>query len=238
MKNDPSLCGRMIRAKQFPDSQVLTAAVTELLRQQFTTGPDTDHAIMLAGGSTPMAAYSAIAANPFRPNPRLHLFFSDDRYVPPDSPKSNYGNTLPMIRALGIPDGNVFRVHGEEPIARATEKFGGELDAFTARGGRVTVGFLGLGADGHTASLFNKDHIEQGRGRTTIAVKRPDGMEGVSVTADFLSRVERIVFLVSGAEKKEMSRKLLKESLTIPAGMAVAGCASVELWSDPSAWPL
>jgi 6-phosphogluconolactonase/glucosamine-6-phosphate isomerase/deaminase len=63
-------------------------------------------------------------------------------------------------------------------------------------------------------------------------------MQGVSVTRDLLSRVDRILFLVAGADKREMARKLLKESLTIPAGLAVANNRSVELWCDEAAWPL
>jgi 6-phosphogluconolactonase/glucosamine-6-phosphate isomerase/deaminase len=227
----------MIRAKKYPDAQTLTDAVIELLRKQFAASPGGDHAVMLAGGSTPMAAYAAIAARPVQPGTGLHLCFSDDRYVPADSPKSNYGNTLPLIRALGLSDERVMRVHGEDPIQPATDRFGKDLGDFLARGGRVALGLLGLGADGHTASLFSKDDIDRGKGHWSVAVKRPDGMEGISVTPEFLARIDRIIFLVSGADKKPMALKLLKESLTIPAGMAVAACPSVELWSDPAAWP-
>jgi 6-phosphogluconolactonase len=234
----PTTCGRMIQAKKFPDGPTLTAAVAELLKKEFTGGGTEPYAVMLAGGSTPMAAYKAIAAGPVAPAPGLHITFSDDRYVPPDDPKSNYGNTLPLIRALGLDDGRVMRVRGEDPIDQATTTFGRELGEFLSRGGRITLGLLGIGADGHTASLFSKEHIEQGAGKWTIAVQRPDGMQGVSVTRELLARVDRIVFLVAGADKKAMAGKLLKESLTIPAGMAVASNRQVECWTDAAAWPL
>ena len=63
-------------------------------------------------------------------------------------------------------------------------------------------------------------------------------MQGVSVTRELLARADRIIFLVAGADKREMARRLLKESLTIPAGMAVANNRAVELWCDAPAWPL
>ncbi|MFH0908669.1 MAG: 6-phosphogluconolactonase [bacterium] len=229
----------MIEATSFPDTKSLTNAVVSLLREHMThAGDDTPHAVMLSGGSTPMAAYQAIAASPFPVSPDLRVLFSDDRMALPDSPKSNYGNTLPMLKALGIPDGHVIRVHAEHPAPEAATRYGHELGKFLDARGRVTLGLLGLGTDGHTASLFSADHLRQGEGAWAIAVKRPDGLDGVSATPQFIERVERIVFLIAGKDKREMAQRLLKDSRSIPAGKAVAGNKSVEIWTDPAACPL
>jgi 6-phosphogluconolactonase len=232
-------CGRMFKVKTFPDAISLTNAVISLLKEDMTRASEAKpHAIMLAGGSTPMAAYQAIAASPFPVSSELRVLFSDDRMALPDSPKSNYGNTLPMLKALGIPDDRVFRVHAEFPSTEAAAMYGRELGGFIEAGGRATLGFLGLGADGHTASLFSADHIRQAEGKWALAVKRPDGLEGVSATPRFIARVEKIIFLIAGKDKREMAHRLLKDSLSIPAGMAVAGNKSVEVWIDPAANPL
>ena len=157
-----STCGRMIRLKVFKDGAALTDAVVALLRAQFGPSPDgVARAVMLAGGSTPMAAYEKIAASPFPVDPNLRILFSDDRHVPPDSPKSNFGNTLPMFRALNIPDDRVARVRGELPLADSVERYESDLRTLLDSGCRVSLGLLGLGADGHTASLFSAANIAE-----------------------------------------------------------------------------
>lgn len=232
-------CGRMFKVRTFPDTDVLTGAVIDLLKEYLTAeSGGKPHAVMLAGGSTPMAAYQAIAAAPFAVSPHATVLFSDDRMALPDSPKSNYGNTLPMLKALEIPDRRVIRVHAEHPAPEAAQRYGRELGGFLEAGGRVTLGLLGLGADGHTASLFSAEHIRQAEGEWAIAVKRPDGMEGVSASPRFIARAERIVFLVTGKDKRDMAHRLLKNSSAIPAGMAVSENKSVEVWLDPAANPL
>ena len=226
----------MIRLKVFKDGAALTDAVVALLRAQFGPSPDGGaRAVMLAGGSTPMAAYEKIAASPFPVDPNLRILFSDDRHVPPDSPKSNFGNTLPMFRALNIPDDRVARVRGELPLADSVARYESDLRTLLDSGCRVSLGLLGLGADGHTASLFSAANIAEAQGRLAIGVDRPDGMKGVSATPDFFSRIGQIVFLVAGAEKQVMLKKLLHESLSIPAGLAVQANASVEVWADSAA---
>jgi len=232
-------CGRMIKVKAFPDTSSLTDAVVVLLKNHMArAGAGQPHAVMLAGGSTPMAAYAAVAASPFPVSPDLRILFSDDRMALPESGKSNYGNTLPMLKALGISGERVMRVHAELPAPEAAKRYGRELGGFIDAGGLVSLGLLGIGTDGHTASLFSADHIRQAEGAWAIAVKRPDGLEGVSATPQFIGRVEQIVFLITGKDKREMAHRLLKDSLSIPAGMAVAGNKSVEVWIDPAANPL
>ncbi len=226
----------MIKAKQFNDAEALAQATVELLANQLLF--KSAQAIMLAGGSTPMEAYRRLAALKPRPAGDLHLFFSDDRHVPPDSPKSNYGNTRHLFNALGLGPEQIIRVYGEQPLTQAVEHYDRDLAALVEQGPRFSLGLLGLGADGHTASLFTPAHVAQGRGRSAIGVDRPDGMQGVSVTSDFLLRIERLVFLVSGADKKPMTDALLRNTLSITAGLATAQHPNVELWMDKAAWPL
>src|SRR5258705_441459 len=84
------------------------------------------------------------------------------------------------------------------------------VPATTSPGITITVGLLGLGADGHTASLFNTTHLEQARGKLAIAVQRPDGLQAVSVTPDLLSKVAEPLFLVTGADKHAIVEEFLK----------------------------
>ena len=185
-----------------------------------------------------MAAYTEIAATPPVVGKGLRVFFSDDRHVPPDHDKSNFKNMKPMLDALRLPPDRVCRVLGERPLREATDAYGAELGRWIDAGVEFPVGFLGLGADGHTASLFRPEHIEGGRGRWTIGVDRPDGLQGVSVTADFLLKVKRLIFVVGGEDKRIMAGKLLREPTSIAAGLATLTHPAVELWADAAAWPL
>jgi 6-phosphogluconolactonase/glucosamine-6-phosphate isomerase/deaminase len=97
-------------------------------------------------------------------------------------------------------------------------------------GVRIGLGLLGLGADGHTASLFNTGNLEQARGRLAIAVQRPDGLQGISVTPELLSQVSEPLFLVTGADKHAIVEEFLKSDSRLIARQAMAGCPKAELW--------
>ncbi len=105
-----------------------------------------------------------------------------------------------------------------------------QLAALLNSGVRIGLGLLGLGADGHTASLFGTPDLERARGRLAIPVQRPDGMSAVSVTPDFLARVEEPVFVVAGSGKQDALRALTAQDPKLTAWRAVQGCPQVELW--------
>ncbi|HEV2284710.1 MAG TPA: 6-phosphogluconolactonase [Steroidobacteraceae bacterium] len=194
-------------------------------------------AVMLAGGTTPMNAYRALARQGTRRDERLHLLFSDERYVPADSPASNYHQSQPLLTALALPEEEVLRVRTELPLEEAAADYAGRLTTLLSSGIHVGLGLLGLGADGHTASLFSAADLERGRGRYALAVQRPDGMSAVSVSPEFLATVEEPLFVVAGADKRDAVRALLAHSAALTAWRAVSGCARVELWADRLATP-
>lgn len=230
-------CGIMMHARSWATADEVTNAVADELIRTATRANPAPFAIMLAGGTTPLAAYAQLARNPPPLSPHCHVLFSDDRHVPADSPHSNYGQIKPLLADWGLPDGRIMHVRGDLPITDATIDYGRQLQAFLQAGGTVPLGLLGLGADGHTASLFNADHIRQGQEACTLAVARPDGLAGISVTPKFLREVNRIIFVVTGAAKKAMAERLVRDPKGIPAGAAVAGHTHVELWTDREAWP-
>ena len=95
---------------------------------------------------------------------------------------------------------------------------------------------LGLGADGHTASLFRAADLERARGRLALAVHRPDGRDAVTVTPAVLERVSEIVFVVAGADKRPALEALLAGRETSVAWQAVCRCGHVEVWTEPAAY--
>jgi len=217
-----------LTTRRFPSRAALDAALAQRLGQALCANGAS--AIMLSGGTTPLPAYRALARGPLPHHDRLHILFSDERYVPSDSDASNYHQSRPLLDALALPATAVARVRAELPLDEAAADYERQLAALLDSGVRIGLGLLGLGADGHTASLFGAADLERARGHLAIAVHRPDGMSAVSVTPDLLSRVEELLFVVAGGGKGEALRALIAQDQNLIAWRAVQGCAQVELW--------
>jgi 6-phosphogluconolactonase len=187
-------------------------------------------AVMLSGGTTPLPAYRALAERRIVPGAQLRVLFSDERYVPATSPASNYHQSEPLLQALALPPERVLRVRTELPLAQSAADYEARLAALLRAAPGVRLGLLGLGPDGHTASLFSAADLTRARGHLAVPVQRPDGMSAVSVTPQFLASVRELVFVVAGAGKDEAIRRLLAQDLTLTAWAAVQECAAVELW--------
>jgi 6-phosphogluconolactonase len=221
---------RMTRltTRRFDSRGALDSALEKRLAQAIAAaGPS---AIMLAGGHTPLAAYRALAARPPPHDERLHVLFSDERYVPRDSEASNYHQARPLLDALALAPGSLLRVRTELPLEQAAAEYECALTKLLDSAVRITLGLLGLGADGHTASLFSKADLARAGGHLAMAVHRPDGMSAVSVTPQLLSRVNALLFVVAGADKENAVQALEAGDPNLTAWLAVKECAAVELW--------
>ncbi len=217
---------------KFKSVEALEDAAVDLLARQFTLADERPHAVMLTGGNTPLGIYRRLAAAGFVADANLHILLSDERHVPLESEANNYAKMRPMIAALGIDEHRVMRVRSELELNAAAADYDRRLAEFFAAGGRITLGILGLGADGHVASLFTPQDVARGKGRLAIAVPRGDGPNRVSVTADLLRRAERLVFLVAGEAKKSVARDFIAQREDITAVQALEGCRNVELWQE------
>jgi 6-phosphogluconolactonase/glucosamine-6-phosphate isomerase/deaminase len=178
-----------------------------------------------------LVAYRAIAEQRMLASEQLVLLFSDDRHVASDSPDSNYGNVLPMATAMGIGDARTLHVRGELTLEDAKDRYAEDLQAFLDEGGKCKLGFVGLGTDGHTCSLFNLEDAAV-VDSLTLKIESTGGFDRVSVTRAFQQSVEHIVVLATGDAKTNMLRALLHDPDSIPAGVALADHPSVEVWTD------
>jgi 6-phosphogluconolactonase len=216
---------------RFDSRAQLDAALTQrLLTALAARGPS---ALMLSGGSTPMPAYRAAAHSLGAHDDRLHVLFSDDRYVPADAAASNFFQSGALLDALDLPDESLLRVRTQLPLEEAAVDYDRQLAALLSAGVHIGLGLLGLGADGHTASLFSSVDLERARDHYAIAVQRPDGMSAVSVTPALLATITEPVFVLAGPDKKPALDRLLAQDPTLIAWRAVQGCAKVELWVCP-----
>jgi 6-phosphogluconolactonase len=217
----------IIAMRRFTSNAEFDAALVERLERAVSGPSAANTAVMLSGGRTPLPAYRELAARKPTPAKGFRMLFSDDRYVPATSESSNYFQTRPLVEALAVP---TLRVRTELPVEEAAADYARQLAAMLSDGVRITLGLLGLGADGHTASLFNAANLEQARGKLAIAVQRPDGLQGISVSPELLSKVAEPLFLVTGADKHAIVDEFLKSDSRLTARLAVAGCPKAEIW--------
>ena len=217
-----------LTTRRFDTREALDSALEERLAQAIAAaGP---RAIMLSGGHTPLPAYRALASRLPPHDERLHVLFTDERYVPRDSEASNYHQTRPLLDALALPAESLLRVRTELPLGQAAADYEHALTRLLESGVRIGLGLLGLGADGHTASLFSAEDLTRAQGHLAIAVQRPDGMSAVSVTPRLLAEVEVLLFVVAGEDKRSALQGLEAHGPHLTAWLAVQERAAVELW--------
>jgi 6-phosphogluconolactonase len=217
-----------LSVRRFATRAALDAAVTERLTAAIAAQGPT--AIMLSGGTTPLPAYRALSNAALAHDAGLRIVFTDERHVPDDSDASNYHQTRPLLDALALPPGAIVRVRTDLPLEEAAADYDRGLAALLAAGIPINLGLLGLGADGHTASLFGTRDLERGAKRLAIPVNRPDGLLAVSVTPRLLAHVADPIFVVAGDSKREAIKALVAQDPGLIAWRAVQGCERVQLW--------
>jgi 6-phosphogluconolactonase len=175
-------------------------------------------AIALAGGATPRALYAELAQEPYRslvPWNALDLFWGDERAVGPSHPESNYGMARDTLLAhVRVDRRRVHRIEGESDPAVAAARYDTTIrTAFHVdRGGvpRFDLILLGLGADGHTASLFPGAPALDERRALVTATCAPDLKTArITVTMPLLNAARRVLFLVTGEGKAAAVRLAL-----------------------------
>ena len=183
--------------------------------------------VSLAGGSTPRRVYEHLASLEYRWS-SVHFFFGDERCVPPDHPDSNFRMANETL--LSRVPAKVHRMRGESCDADAYEN---ELRKVLGPIPTLDLVVLGLGEDGHTASLFPGDPALDEAERLVLRVHRPDHPR-LTLTPAVISAAPVAVFLVEGERKREALRQLLVGT-DVPAARVTA--PRVVILADPEAAP-
>jgi 6-phosphogluconolactonase len=205
---------------------------------------------VLSGGSTPRTLYRILARRPARSFPwrRTEVFFADERCVPPGDPQSNYGNAqAELLDQVPIPRAQVHRLEGEvRPMARAAASYARMLGVPPAgppgrRRPRFDLVLLGLGEDGHTASLFPNSAALRARRRAVVSVARPGQppfVPRLTLTLPTLGDSREVCFLVAGTSKARAVARVLRSSLggtaAVPASL-VRSYGPLEWYLDRAA---
>jgi 6-phosphogluconolactonase len=204
----------------FPNSEDLARAAAEYF---VARSPRT---VALSGGSTPKLLFELLADpnEPFRNQvtwPNIHFFWSDERHVPPDHPDSNYrmANEA-MLSHVPIMQDNVHRVPSENPSASdAAHAYERTLIETTQQSlPKLDLILLGLGTDGHTASIFPGSEVLHETNHLVAApwVEKFQSYR-ITMTLPLLNNGTSVVFLVSGSEKAKIVREVLEGPEKYPA---------------------
>lgn len=185
--------------------------------------------IAISGGNTPRRLYQILAQDPYRSENfwfKTHVFWCDERCVPPDHPESNFGAAYRLLLSeVGVPSNHLHRMRGEWEPSQAVSDYTRQLKEHAALGfawPRFDLVLLGLGTDGHTASLFPGSDPQAGENSPVLAVASSSATvrrDRITLTQQVFNSARQVVFLISGADKSQA----LANTLSTPV--------------DPVRWP-
>ncbi|MFO7767641.1 MAG: 6-phosphogluconolactonase [bacterium] len=238
-----------IEVRTFEDLENLSRAAADALGRCLREAgrPERDLHIALSGGSTPRPLFSLLARGVGGPFPweRVHLWWGDERLVPPDHEASNHRMARELLLdRVEIPSAQVHRIRGEarDPEAEA-ERYRRLLQEHLGEAGPAfDVALQGIGEDGHTASLFPGTEALEEQTRWVLPVQAPEGaaVSGrITLTLPLLERSRRVWSLAAGSNKRKAVRCLLDHPGGDPACPAsmLAGREETVLWADRAALP-
>lgn len=200
--------------------------------------------VALSGGSTPRRMHELLALSPYHnrvPWNRIHFFWGDERCVPLDDPRNNAANAIEqLLSKVSVNEAHVHRVESELPPREAARLYDKQLhEFFDNNSPRFDLVFLGLGQNGHTASLFPGTPIldETARWASEVYVEEQN-MHRVSLTAWTINQSQQIVFLVAGKEKASVLHNVLDgdcEPERLPAQLIDPVDGELDWYVDESA---
>lgn len=202
----------------FDDAEsVARAAAEEFARlSRAAVGERGAFSVALSGGTTPRRVYELLASDEYREHvewPKVHVFFGDERAVPPEHSDSNYRMAREaLLSHVSVPAENVHRIEGLGDANANASDYESVMRGFfgDAEWPRFDLVFLGMGDDGHTASLFpHTSALEEARTWAAPNWVEKLGAWRITLTAPAVNAARRVVFLVTGASKAERLDEVL-----------------------------
>ena len=173
--------------------------------------------IALSGGSTPKEIFDYMAVNAKDTDwSKVHLYWGDERCVPPTDSESNYKMTVDhLLSKIDIPEKNIHRILGEDAPESEAVRYGKVLDAQLPRVDGVPqfdLVILGMGDDGHTASIFpHQIELWDSKANCEVAVHPDSGQRRITITGKIINNAKTVAFLVTGKSKAEKVKCIIDE---------------------------
>jgi 6-phosphogluconolactonase len=199
------------RLKIFADSHAVANAFANVLAQRIASLSQKQNvvSVSLSGGSTPKLLFEVLA-NEFGDHvdwSQVHWFWGDERCVPPSDPESNYGAAERLLLSkINVPKSNVHRIVGESDPEVESQRYAEEIESWLPSHAdglpRFDIVVLGMGTDGHTASIFpNQMELMSSPRICEIATHPESGQRRITLTGPLLNAAANVFFLVTGKKK-------------------------------------
>lgn len=211
--------------RQMSDTKALYLATAEQVCRIGQLAIDTTgrFSLVLSGGTTPRPLYELLASPPFSSNldwKKVEFFWGDERVVAPDDPSSNFRMAREaMLDKLKIPAAHIHRIRAEQPDLNAAarayeeeiERVLGEVAGVGRRPPHFNLFLLGMGPDGHTASIFPGTKALEETERWVIPVDVPSlGVKRITMTPPLINSAHFIIFMVTGKSKADVVADVLQ----------------------------
>lgn len=212
----------MIRVLPNPESLARAAAEIFVTRARHAVEASGRFAVVLSGGKTPRRAYELLSRPLFTgrvPWDDVHVFWGDERYVPPDDPQSNARMAREaLLDHVSIPQVQVHPIDCSLPPRDAAARYEALLrEFFAGQEPAMDLVFLGLGENGHTASLFPGSPVLEEKDRWVAEVYVAESNKyRLTMTAPFINQAAMIIFLVSGTSKAAILRDAIQGDKRAP----------------------
>lgn len=199
--------------------------------------------LSLSGGSTPGIIFKTLAYV-YKQKIKwdnLHLFWSDERYVPPENDESNYGMTKKfLLDFVDIPEENVHRIKGEDDPELEARRYSNEIQKTVSSVNafpKFDLVMLGIGEDGHTASIFpDQMHLLNSDKICEVAVHPSTQQKRITMTGKVINNSDTVIFLITGKSKAEILKSILEEKKKIyPAEFIMPVYGKLEYYIDSEA---
>jgi len=214
-----------------PDSEAISHRAAFLFVKAAKDAIDrsTRFVVALSGGSTPRRLYTLLGSAEYSPQidwQKVHIFWVDERCVPKDHEESNFKTVFDrLLSKVPLPDGNIHRIRGEEEPDQAARDYEEDLQRFFGMSElpMFDLVILGMGEDGHTASLFpgSKSLEENDRLAVPVYLEKPH-RDRITLTFLVLNNADQILFLISGRSKAAVLSEIIEaghQKDPYPAGL-------------------
>lgn len=198
-------------------AETLAKEILIQIEQSYQTG--NPFYIMLSGGSTPKALFEALARLSGKNTQwdHVHLFWGDERCVAPIHPESNFGMTRQtLLNQISIPQNNVHRIQGENDPELEVKRYTQQLLQIKTDTDQIPLFdliLLGMGDDGHTASIFpDRLDILQSEELCEIAINPYSGQKRITITPKVINNAKKILFLVTGENKADILTEIFEKT--------------------------
>lgn len=199
--------------KVYPDPQAVAAAFATCF--ETWSRENKPFTVALSGGSTPKLLFQHLAEN-YRDKidwSSVHFFWGDERCVPPEDEESNFRMTEEMLlRHISLPPENIHRIRGEADPETEAKRYSAEIRQFVPSKNGAPVFdlvMLGMGEDGHTASIFpDRMELLSSDKICAVAAHPQSGQRRISITGEVINHAFKVAFLVTGAGKRTVVREI------------------------------